>query len=159
MHVCSHERTELRWRIPGQMAGRQCLDCGRAVRTNGGLWVPHSALPSKDLPFWSDEYDPPAASESQQIQLRGIEDRSSRFIDRDEYQKYLLSEAWRRRRAKVMTRANNLCEGCLMNAPSEVHHLTYAHITEEFAFELVALCDRCHDRVHETEDKRAGLDK
>lgn len=159
MHVCTHERTELRWRIPGQMAGRQCLDCGRAVRTNGGLWLPHSSLPSKDLPFWSDDYDPPAAREPQQMQLRGIEDRNSRFLDADEYREYLLSDAWRRRRLKVLERCSGLCEGCLTNAATQVHHRTYAHVTEEFAFELMGLCDRCHDRVHETEQKRASLDK
>lgn len=29
------------------------------------------------------------------------------------------------------------------------HHLTYAHVTQEFLFELVAICGDCHARVHD----------
>lgn len=64
------------------------------------------------------------------------------------YDDYLRSDDWRRRAAKIMKRAAGLCEGCLTNPPAEVHHLTYAHIGNEFAFELVALCRSCHGRVH-----------
>ncbi|MCK1357156.1 MULTISPECIES: hypothetical protein [unclassified Bradyrhizobium] len=31
---------------------------------------------------------------------------------------------------------------------TQVHHLTYKHIFREFVFELIAVCDECHSRLH-----------
>lgn len=67
------------------------------------------------------------------------------------YNDYLSSEEWKLRRSKVMTRCLGLCEGCLDNHASQVHHLTYEHVGEEFLFELVGLCASCHDRLHHKE--------
>ena len=64
------------------------------------------------------------------------------------YQEYLRSPRWRRRAAKIMKRAGGKCEGCLTRDAQEVHHTTYDHIYEEFAFELLALCSQCHRRYH-----------
>lgn len=64
---------------------------------------------------------------------------------------YLRSPAWQRRRSKVMQRAGHLCEGCLTNPATDVHHTTYRHYGEEFAFELLALCNPCHARLHQAE--------
>ncbi len=68
--------------------------------------------------------------------------------NREQYDDYLRSDAWRRKSAKIMRRAGGVCEGCLTNQADDVHHLTYEHIYEEFAFELVALCRACHVRIH-----------
>ncbi len=65
------------------------------------------------------------------------------------YRDYLRSQEWALRRAKVLRRADHRCEGCGDNPAVEVHHLTYANVTREFLFELVALCADCHDRIHE----------
>lgn len=70
--------------------------------------------------------------------------------NRTAYDDYLRSDDWKRRAAKILNRANGICEGCLTNPASDVHHLTYAHLGQEFAFELVALCRPCHARVHES---------
>lgn len=67
---------------------------------------------------------------------------------REDYAEYLKSEEWALRRDLVMARAKNRCEGCGLRAASEVHHLTYEHVTQEFLFELVALCGDCHERAH-----------
>lgn len=69
--------------------------------------------------------------------------------NRASYDDYLRSDTWRRRAAKIIQRAGGLCEGCLTNRASQVHHLTYAHLGDEFAFELIALCGKCHARIHE----------
>lgn len=68
--------------------------------------------------------------------------------NRAEYADYLRSPEWKRKAAKVMERAHQTCEGCLSRPADDVHHLTYAHIRNEFAFELVALCRDCHARYH-----------
>jgi hypothetical protein len=69
-------------------------------------------------------------------------------ISREQYADYLRSEEWAKRREKVMQRARLVCEGCCTQPATEVHHLTYAHITQEFLFELVAMCGDCHARWH-----------
>lgn len=64
------------------------------------------------------------------------------------YADYLKSVEWAGRRERVMERARGLCEGCRGRPATEVHHLTYEHVTREFLFELVALCGDCHARMH-----------
>jgi len=72
------------------------------------------------------------------------------FSERKEkYYKYLESWEWERKAHKVKKRANFICEGCLTSPATEVHHITYAHIYNEFMFELLALCSDCHRRIHE----------
>jgi hypothetical protein len=68
--------------------------------------------------------------------------------NRQSYDDYLRSPAWKRRAQKILDRAKGVCEGCLTNTAEEVHHLTYDHLGAEFAFELVALCGPCHRRWH-----------
>ena len=64
------------------------------------------------------------------------------------YRRYLASDAWQRRRSRVLQRAGGRCEGCGEHPATEVHHLTYDHVGDEFLFELVALCSECHRRIH-----------
>lgn len=75
-----------------------------------------------------------------------------------EYLEYLESDAWKRRRDKVLNRADGTCEGCLENEATVVHHLTYEHMFDELLFELVALCSKCHDRCHGTEGNETSFD-
>lgn len=70
-------------------------------------------------------------------------------VSREQYADYLRSREWAERREKVMQRARGLCEGCRVRPATEVHHLTYEHVTREFLFELVAICGDCHARLHD----------
>ena len=70
------------------------------------------------------------------------------------YADYLKSQQWADKRDRVLRRANYHCEGCAQRPATDVHHLTYEHVTQEFLFELVALCRECHARVHEQSDDR-----
>lgn len=70
------------------------------------------------------------------------------MIDRAMYESYLKSQEWADRRSKVMERAGHRCEGCRNALATEVHHLSYEHVTQEFLFELVAMCGDCHARWH-----------
>jgi 5-methylcytosine-specific restriction endonuclease McrA len=69
-------------------------------------------------------------------------------MKRERYKQYLQSEAWRRRRELVLRRALGICEGCGQASATEVHHLTYDHVGNEFLWELVAICRDCHERYH-----------
>src|SRR5262249_17294921 len=71
---------------------------------------------------------------------------------RDAYESYLSSPEWDDRRALVLKRARGICEGCGQVPATEVHHLTYSHVGNELLWQLVAVCRRCHARVHNPED-------
>lgn len=78
--------------------------------------------------------------------LRRIADRQQPQR-RSEYDDYLRSPQWRALRGRIMRRAEGLCEGCLEAEATEVHHLSREHQFQEFAFQLVALCEACHHRI------------
>lgn len=147
---CSHHTTEVRERAirgGGKQFRHQCLNCGEAVGN-----------PLKGA-------DHPNAKEFDELLLQGKirEERlriwnainiyennlNNRDLDfQKKYDTYLSGPVWREKRGLVLRRANSTCEGCMRNKASEVHHLTYKHIFDEFLFELVALCNICHGRLH-----------
>jgi 5-methylcytosine-specific restriction endonuclease McrA len=78
-----------------------------------------------------------------------LQDEEERFRERrEQYQAYLRSPAWARRRQLVMEREEGLCQGCRRSRAVEVHHRNYDHIGDELLFDLVALCSACHRKVH-----------
>lgn len=64
------------------------------------------------------------------------------------YRAYLRTPEWQERRLLVLQRAGYICEGCLKAPATQVHHMSYEHCGDEFAWELRAVCDPCHDRYH-----------
>lgn len=69
----------------------------------------------------------------------------------DWYNKYLSSPEWKAKRAEVLRRARGVCEGCLNQEAVQVHHLTYKRVGNEMLFDLVAVCNDCHNAIHESE--------
>jgi len=54
-------------------------------------------------------------------------------------------------RSLVLQRDNHLCQACLSREATQVHHLSYRLFKEigaSAAFELVAICHRCHSKIH-----------
>lgn len=106
------------------------------------------------------------AKEAQEARSRAWEeqqaDRQAQWEDRQErwraqYAIYLQSNTWRRRRQLVLEREGYLCEGCREHRATQAHHLNYPQncppgspewIDQEMLFDLIALCERCHKRVH-----------
>lgn len=66
----------------------------------------------------------------------------------DRYHRHLNSVEWAWRRNSVLRRAGYTCEGCLNAKATQVHHLSYDMLGRELLFDLVALCERCHDAAH-----------
>lgn len=146
---CQHGRSEPRRRryANGQEAvWLQCLDCGHFLKalpksTEGAVWA------SGQIKI---EHDAARDAARDAILLRHVKLQELESAERKaDYQAYLRSTAWRERRSLVLDRAAGRCEGCRLAPAIEVHHLTYAHVGEEFLFELVALCGECHGRVHD----------
>lgn len=64
------------------------------------------------------------------------------------YQEHLRSPKWARTRQKVLERAQGIREGCREQRATQVHHLSYRHVGDEFLWELAAVCRDCHERWH-----------
>lgn len=148
---CTHPEKRLR-RCPTKNGGiqirEQCLRCGERI----GNSVSKSAAPA-DLEDADDElkmrYERNRKEKYDEVIHKHIRiQKEGNIRTSREYNSYLTSEKWRSKANKVLVRARYICEGCGQNKATEVHHLTYAHIFDEFLFELVALCSECHDRWH-----------
>jgi len=64
------------------------------------------------------------------------------------YDQYLQSEIWRKKRVSVMARSNGICSACRCAQATQVHHMTYDRVGAEPLFDLVAVCDSCHEQLH-----------
>lgn len=73
-----------------------------------------------------------------------------------QYNGYLETPEWARRRAKVFERAGRLCEACRDAPATEVHHLTYDHVFDEPLFDLAAVCHDCHETITRLDRERRG---
>ena len=73
------------------------------------------------------------------------------------YDAYLASETWRNKRAEALRRDEGVCQGCRTRPANQVHHLTYAHLGDELLFELISVCDDCHERIHAAPRTTEGL--
>ena len=70
-----------------------------------------------------------------------------KFIE--EHNAYLKTADWRKRRELVLKRDNFLCQSCLDNKATQVHHKSYRYWKNEPLFELVSVCDECHKIITE----------
>ncbi len=65
---------------------------------------------------------------------------------------YCLTPEWREVRERVLKRDNYLCQGCLINRATLVHHKSYDFVRRELCDLLISYCNDCHKKVH-------GLDR
>lgn len=153
---CSHDHQELRKRTVKGGAIQfvdQCLRCGsatsqplsraKALEQNGGVEPP--PFDEQKLESWKKAYNQGFIDIQARYSAR-ITENKTEF--RDWYGTYLGSPEWETKRQKVFKRANQTCEGCGERPATEVHHLSYDNVGDELLFQLVALCDTCHTKVH-----------
>jgi hypothetical protein len=62
------------------------------------------------------------------------------------YNEYLASPQWQAKRVAVIRR-DRVCQGC-GGEGNHCHHLSYDDVGREFLFQLMLLCEDCHDRWH-----------
>lgn len=144
---CEGQHFDLRKRVLGNggvQFVQQCMTCGRA----GSQPMSRASLGSRaDKLHLFDE------ALIKQWEERGTAKRTAeKKAEKDAWLKehgaYLRTGQWRSLRDAVMARSRSLCEGCGLARATQVHHLTYEHWRQEFLWELVAVCDDCHNRVH-----------
>lgn len=151
---CECDETEIRRRVQSngvEIYVIQCLTCGRQIKPISKKSPEVLAL-GAIRPF-DDAIG--AHWDRRQRQLADIE-RQRRQDEEDaknaewwrRYNAYLKTPQWQEKRKLVFERAGGMCEGCRRKKATQVHHLTYDHVGNELLFELVAICDACHRRIH-----------
>lgn len=66
-------------------------------------------------------------------------------MNRQEYQEYLDSKDWQRRRKQLIKKK---CEWCPQKHELNVHHLSYDNLGQETEYDVITLCKRCHKDLH-----------
>ena len=64
------------------------------------------------------------------------------------YNAYLKSSRWKDKRLRVLKRDGNQCQACCRRAAVAVHHLTYERVFDEPLYDLVSICETCHEGLH-----------
>ena len=158
---CNHENSELRLRTVDRgytQRVQQCLRCGepvsgavskeKAMKLCGGKEPP--PFDNELMDGWKSSYQEQSDEITKNYETRSEYERAEFF---KKYDVYLESDEWKEKREKVMERANHICEGCRTTEATQVHHLSYEHVGREFLFELVAICNECHNRIHEDNEE------
>jgi hypothetical protein len=71
-----------------------------------------------------------------------------RLIHKTKYDKYLQSPFWKQKSAIVKERDKYLCQMCLTEKATEVHHITYDRLFNELTSDLISVCSNCHKTIH-----------
>jgi 5-methylcytosine-specific restriction endonuclease McrA len=146
--TCEHGRKEVRRMTASNGVVhyvRQCLDCGH----NCGA-VPKAPGLRGRPPPWDEALRQDWARKCREHfagrQAAQASERDAAWWAR--YDEVMASPEWRERRRLVMLRSGGVCEGCGRKQAVHVHHLSYANLGDEFLWELRAVCEACHARIH-----------
>ena len=110
-----------------------------------------------DLPAFDTELEQSGADWAGQSWIEAT--RPSQEESWNKYNEYLRSESWRRRSRMCLERDGYKCqayEGCLGRA-TQSHHLTYRHLYNEPLFDLISVCQSCHEKITEMERSSRGV--
>ena len=158
--LCNHENSEVTKHF--DKLGRtifihQCSFCGRRCKQQVSKQCATGSEPlfntdaekkahelSNDLSWKRSHY-----LTERGIKHREAQEKDQRIKRRATYESYLKTQEWSDKRQRVLIRDNFLCQGCLINRATQVHHITYSHLGKELFFQLISLCDDCHKKIHD----------
>lgn len=131
----------------GIMVNMQCMECGE-----------HDARAYKKelLPANAPLFDEQKREQLYIAQReKAIEQREIERLNwlNEQYTPYLQSSKWIKKRDLVLKRDDYICQACLSNKATQVHHLTYQNVFDEPLFELISICKPCHDKIHSKENE------
>lgn len=145
-----------------EIARVQCKTCGKGLGNKRKADYDFSNLPVFDDELreeWNKCKQEAYNAYWQRKQARWEAERQEAEQEKNEksliwwrnYNAYLKTPGWYKIRQAVLTRDNNLCQACLRNTATHVHHLSYDlynQVGRSAAFELVAICRACHEQIH-----------
>jgi 5-methylcytosine-specific restriction endonuclease McrA len=160
VYECLHPDTEIRYLITANGVKQyrfQCLTCGQWSSQTLKHADPRVLQMAEILPYDRELYDR-YWEQRHDFYTRTVEDERNDETQRfwAEYSEYLQSPEWRAKSRAVLERDNYLCQACRGARATQVHHLTYKHKYREPLFELVAVCESCHDEITEMDRNRRG---
>lgn len=159
-YKCDHPEQELREFVTsngGTQIKKQCVRCGARTTNAIAKATISGPLHMGDVDL-AETWEASRKSEHDNVVQKYLERHLARQSQqRKEYDAYLSSPQWRSKREKVLGRAGGVCEGCLERRATQVHHLDYKNFMSEFMFQLVAVCEDCHARIHELEATQPEL--
>lgn len=143
MDNCDHPTMELRHRPAANHYVRQCLVCGWTTPP-----IAHDKIDrlEREAAAAVDDSIRDNWYAAQQVK-RTLERKQGQQDFFEAHSNYLRSPEWKARRVAVLRRDGYICQACLQNEASQVHHLTYKHWGHEPLFELVSVCKPCHDQI------------
>ncbi len=149
---CEHRKTRYVVRaVKGgsKQYGQQCLRCGHFQA------VKKTAVP---LTVHVVEYDPEIGKRfHDEIQDRLAREREAKNQEWWEwYSEYLKSPVWDSKRRRVLQRDKKICQACQKRKATQVHHLTYERAGDEPLFDLVSVCNECHEHLTELSRRRSA---
>lgn len=160
-YACSHERREVRYSVASNGARQwreQCVKCGHLTEF---LKYNHPRVMAVAEPVAVDEelreaYQQTIRLEAQRrITEQADLDMQQRAREQEErdtawwvaYNEYLKTDDWQARRQMVLQRDGFMCKACGVARATTAHHLTYDHGVDAPLFDLIAVCEACHQRI------------
>jgi hypothetical protein len=67
---------------------------------------------------------------------------------KEKYYEYLQSDEWDQKRKAKLKEAKYRCQLCNKDSKLSVHHRTYDNVFHEKLSDLIALCEKCHEKFH-----------
>jgi hypothetical protein len=104
---------------------------------------------SKQLSF--DFSTPKAHTWKQPVHRHRCEHPHCRYMRESRsrwYKGYLASDRWNQIRKVVIELARDTCEVCRLERATQVHHKNYNQVGYEEIEDLIAICARCHNKIH-----------
>lgn len=148
MQLVKKQRVDFKWFIV-----KQCLQCGKSDNQQ----IKKTEVPEiMELKDFNHELESEYYETRRQLYIKQNENKRQNEKEnwfKNHYEPYLRSNEWHQKRLKVFNRDKNLCQACLENRATQVHHLTYKHVFNEPLFELVSICKPCHDKITELDNE------
>lgn len=102
--------------------------------------------------------DVPLADETKNIARRFERETSYRFYQElkngvlpdERHEDYYHTPEWAEKRQQRLQIDNYICQACFKAKATQVHHLHYRTFGDEPMFDLVSVCQPCHQRIHRT---------
>jgi 5-methylcytosine-specific restriction endonuclease McrA len=160
---CNHEFAG-RYRVianGSKIFGLQCVVCGAwkaKSRSHFGVDIPIKEYDESIRErFWKER-----RIESERVGALILDaQRTSRDNEtakrKEQYYQYLKTPRWAATRRAVLERDRFICQGCLCEEATEVHHITYDNIGSELFFQLVSVCRKCHAKIHGNDMDKTDL--